>query len=94
MKSSVSLLVLAAAPVALALLAAAPASAGCETQAFAQYCDGPVKQDGTWDRCMVAFGTVNAFGQTVVPSTSRCFPIDPNAFPTFPLGQPLSHIYP
>jgi hypothetical protein len=73
---------------------AAPASAGCETQAFAQYCDGPIRPDGTWDRCMVAFGTTNAFGAVIVPSTSRCYPIDPNAFPPFPLGQPLYHVYP
>jgi hypothetical protein len=73
---------------------AAPAYAGCETQAFAKYCDGPVRPGGTWDRCMEAFGTVNAFGQVQVPTVSRCYPIDPNAFPPTPLGQPQEHIYP
>lgn len=43
---------------------------------------------------MEAFGTVNGFGQVVVPPVSRCYPIDPNAFPPTPLGQPQEHIYP
>lgn len=73
---------------------AAPAAAGCEGQAFAQYCDGPIRPDGTWDRCMEAYGTTNAFGAVLVPNVSRCYPIDPNAFPPTPLGQPLYHIYP
>lgn len=73
---------------------AARASAGCESQAFAQYCDGPVRPDGTWDRCMVAYGTTNVFGATVIPDVSRCYPIDPTAFPLTPLGQPPQHIYP
>lgn len=77
---------------------AAPASAGCEFQAFAKYCDGPVRPDGTWDRC---FETTpqpfyGQYGQIAgyVPVTGRCYPVDPNAFPQFPLGQPLYHIYP
>lgn len=77
------------------VILAAPASAGCETQPFAQYCDGPVRPDGTWDRCQVAFGTTNAFGAVIVPSTSRCYPINPaEPWPMFPLGQPQYHIYP
>jgi hypothetical protein len=74
---------------------AAPAFAGCETQPFAQYCDGPARPDGSWDRCQATFGNVNAFGQYTVPPTSRCYPINPaEPWPMFPLGQPQYHIYP
>lgn len=73
---------------------AAPAAAGCEGQAFAQYCDGPIRPDGTWDRCFVAYGSTNAFGQVTVPPVGRCYPVDPTAYPMFPLGQPQYHVYP
>jgi hypothetical protein len=77
---------------------AAPASAGCEAQVFAQYCDGPVRPDGTWDRCFQSApqATFGQWGQVsgIVPSVGRCYPIDPNAFPPTPLGQPQYHIYP
>lgn len=43
---------------------------------------------------MVAYGTTNVFGQTVVPNVGRCYPIDPADFPVIPLGQPPYHIYP
>lgn len=71
---------------------APPASAGCETQPFAQYCDGPVRPDGSWDRCVVIFGQAG-YG-TYIPSTSRCYPYDPAAPPPTPLGQPQYHVYP
>jgi hypothetical protein len=77
---------------------AAPASAGCEAQPFAQYCDGPIRDDGTWDRCFSTApqATYGQYGQVtgIVPSVGRCYPIDPTAYPTFPLGQPQYHIYP
>ncbi|TXI62204.1 CDGP domain-containing protein [Mycolicibacterium mageritense] len=86
------------APACLAVGFAAPANAGCETQPFAQYCDGPIREDGTWDRC---FSTqpqaINGqYGQVTgwVPSVGRCYPVDPNAFPPTPIGQPQYHIYP
>jgi hypothetical protein len=67
---------------------AAPANAGCETQPFAMYCDSPVRPDGTWDRCQSTL-------QSGVPSTYRCYPVDPSQpWPMFPLGQPQYHIYP
>jgi len=36
------------------------------------------------------------FGQATgyVPSVGRCYPVDPNAFPPTPLGQPLYYIDP
>jgi hypothetical protein len=79
---------------AASVVLAAPASAGCEGQAFAQYCDGPIRPDGTWDRCFVAYGSTNAFGAVTVPAVGRCYPIDPNAWPMLPLGQPQYHVYP
>ena len=77
---------------------APPANAGCETQPFAQYCDGPIRADGTWDRCFSSApqGIYGQWGQVtgVVPSVGRCYPVDPNAWPVTPLGQPQYHIYP
>lgn len=76
---------------ALGVGIAAPASAGCETQAFAQYCDGPIRPDGTFDRCQTAFGQTYPY----IPTTHRCYPVDPSQpWPMFPLGQPQHHIYP
>ena len=72
----------------LGVATAAPAAAGCETQAFAQYCDGPARPDGTWDRCQSTF-------QAGVMPTNRCYPVNPaEPWPMFPLGQPQYHIYP
>jgi hypothetical protein len=74
---------------------AAPADAGCETQPFARYCDGPIRTDGTFDRCQTTFGNVNAFGAYTVPPTYRCYPVDPaQPWPMFPLGQPQHYIAP
>ncbi|UVT31474.1 hypothetical protein SEA_SEJANUS_41 [Mycobacterium phage Sejanus] len=80
------------------VILAAPASAGCETQPFAQYCDGPVRPDGTWDRCFTTQPQLinGQYGQVtgLVPSVGRCYPVDPNNFPPTPIGQPQYHIYP
>lgn len=85
-------------PASVGISVAAPANAGCESGPFAQYCDGPVKADGTWDRCFTSapqsfsgqYGQVAGF----IPSTGRCYPVDPNEFPPTPIGQPQYHIYP
>lgn len=75
---------------------AAPASAGCEYQVFAQYCDGPIQPDGTWERCFVAAGQTfsGQYGQVAgwIPPVGRCYEVDPAAFPVTPLGQPPYHI--
>jgi hypothetical protein len=88
----------AAAAVSGAVALAPAATAGCESQVFATYCDGPIRPDGTWDRCFQSApqATYGQWGQVsgVVPSVGRCYPIDPNAFPPTPLGQPPYHIYP
>ncbi|CPV56993.1 CDGP domain-containing protein [Mycobacteroides abscessus] len=85
-------------PASIGIGFAAPASAGCEAGPFAQYCDGPIKADGTWDRCFTSApqATFGQYGQVSgwVPSTGRCYPVDPNEFPPTPLGQPQYHIYP
>jgi hypothetical protein len=77
---------------------AAPAAAGCETGPFAQYCDGPIRPDGTWDRCFSTTpqATYGQYGQVsgIVPSVGRCYPYDPTNPPMTPLGQPNYHVYP
>ena len=74
---------------AVSLGVAPSANAGCETQAFAMYCDTAPRPDGTWDRCQTTFGSY------LVPPTYRCYPVDPSQpWPMFPLGQPQYHIYP
>ncbi|MCW2521323.1 MAG: hypothetical protein JWR46_3942 [Mycobacterium sp.] len=47
--SAVTALFFASAIRAVGIAMAGPASAGCVGQVFAQYCDGPIKPDGTWD---------------------------------------------
>ncbi|MUL46643.1 hypothetical protein FZI85_10950 [Mycobacterium sp. CBMA293] len=91
--------------VALALSAggvvtAAPASAGCETNALgAQYCDTPARPDGTWDRCVNVAPTpfFGQYGQIagVTPAYGKCWPVNPaEPWPVTPIGQPQYHIYP
>jgi hypothetical protein len=76
-------------------IACAPAaSAGCEGPPLAQYCDGPVKPDGNWQRCMNAYGGPiysNPVG-SYFPNTWKCFNVHPDAFP--PAPQPQYHIDP
>lgn len=79
---------------AAGLVVAPSASAGCESQAFATYCDGPIKPDGTWDRCFQTNGETNVFGGVISPSVGRCYPYDPVNPPVTPLGQPQDHVYP
>lgn len=90
--------VVAALPTMAAVGFAAPAVAGCEAQVFAQYCDGPIRPDGTWDRCFSTQpqATLGQYGQVTgwVPSVGRCYPVDPDAWPPTPIGQPQYHIYP
>jgi len=83
----------------LALLPAPPATAypgdpaaGCETQVFAMYCDGPIRPDGTWQRCTSTAPSYTGGAYPVyVPPTYMCRVIgDP--VPPLPLGQPPHHI--
>jgi hypothetical protein len=93
----------AAIAVALGLLGgvtAAPASAGCETNALgAMYCDSQPRPDGTWDRC-VSVNQQPYFGQYgqiagVTPAYGKCWPVNPaEPWPVVPIGQPQYHIYP
>ena len=78
---------------------AVPASAGCESQPSAHYCDGPIRADGTWQRCQVAFGGPVYDAQSRLqgwkPDTSRCYRVDPaEPWPVTPAGQPRYHIDP
>lgn len=61
--------------------------AGCETQGFANYCDGPIRPDGSWKRCMFAHSQYG--GGVYTPPVQNCFVV-PGAdqiAPT-PIGQP------
>ncbi len=66
--------------------------AGCETQVFANYCDGPIREDGSWKRCLFAHGQYTGSGG-YIPPVQNCF-IVPGAgqIPPLPLGQPPYHI--
>jgi hypothetical protein len=60
---------------------------GCETQVFANYCDGPIRPDGSWKRCLFAHG------QYGVPPVQNCFIVPGgDQIPPTPLGQPDHHI--
>jgi hypothetical protein len=85
-----------AATPAVALVLAAPASAGCETNLLgALYCDSAPRADGTWDRCYTVNPTTNVFGQVLVPGAQKCYPVNPaEPWPVVPIGQPQYHIYP
>jgi hypothetical protein len=52
-----------------------------------QLCDGPIREDGSWKRCLFSDGV--GFS----PPTVNCF-IVPGAdqIPMFPIGQPNYHI--
>lgn len=66
--------------------------AGCETQVFATYCDGPIREDGSWKRCLTAAPQYTPIGG-YIPPVQNCF-IVPAAdqIPALPLGQPNHHI--
>jgi hypothetical protein len=65
---------------------------GCETQVFANYCDGPIREDGSWKRCLFAHSQYTGSGG-YIPPVQNCF-IVPAAdqIPPLPLGQPNHHI--
>ncbi|BBX00913.1 hypothetical protein MMOR_18490 [Mycolicibacterium moriokaense] len=60
---------------------------GCVTALAQQLCDGPIREDGSWKRCLFSDGV--GFS----PPTVNCF-IVPGAdqIPMFPIGQPNYHI--
>lgn len=64
---------------------------GCETQIFANYCDGPIRQDGSWKRCM--FARAQAGNNFFIPPVQNCFVVPGvDQIPALPLGQPDHHI--
>lgn len=65
--------------------------AGCETQVFANYCDGPIREEGSWKRCLFAHGSYG--GGSYIPPVQNCFIVaNENEIPPLPLGQPSHHI--
>lgn len=82
---------------ATGIAAAAPASAGCETNMLgAQYCDSPVRADGTWDRCWQTNPTpyFGQYGQVagILPGQGKCYPVGVDQ--QWLIGEPQYHIYP
>ncbi|EHI13163.1 CDGP domain-containing protein [Mycolicibacterium thermoresistibile] len=94
----VGLMFASAAALAFGLTAAGPALAvpgdpmpGCETQVFANWCDGPIREDGSWKRCLFAHGQYG--GGVYTPPVQNCFIVPgPDRIPPLPLGQPPYHI--
>lgn len=84
---------------ALGLMTAAPAAAvpgdpmpGCETQVFATYCDGPIREDGSWKRCLFV-PAQPTYGGGFAPPVQNCFIVPGvDQIPPLPLGQPPHHI--
>lgn len=78
--------------------AAAPAHAGCMVNMLgAQYCDSPVKADGTWQRCWATgqqlYPTGGYPGFGVVPAMGNCYTLNPaEPWPVVPVGQPQYYI--
>ncbi len=76
-----------------------PASAGCESRSSAQYCDAPIRSDGTWQRCQVTPGGPiygpNSEVRGWTPETSRCYDVDPaEPLSATAAGGPRYHIDP
>jgi hypothetical protein len=66
--------------------------AGCETQVFASYCDGPIREDGSWKRCLLASSQYTPAGG-YIPPVQNCFIVPAiDQIPMLPLGQPSHHI--
>lgn len=67
------------------LVAAPPASAGCQYGgAFISKCDGPVQPDGTWQRCLaVARWVPSGLSSHLVPE-KHCATLGPGQFPADP----------
>lgn len=96
-------LVLSAAPaIAAGILASVPIAhadpdqmgTNCESNFWGSlYCDGPVRPDGTWTRCVTTqqqlSGGFDSNPPILIPSIHKCYPVDPAAMP---FGQPDHHI--
>jgi hypothetical protein len=68
---------------------------GCETQILGNvYCDGPIRMDGSFKRCLYAPGSwTGGLRGFYTPPVTNCFLIDPTQpWPALPLGQPQHHI--
>lgn len=74
----------------LGLGLAAPANAGCETKPTHQYCDLPMRPDGTWDRCRIIFGKGVGGISGHRKGEVRCYPMNPTLMPY--TGEPRHYI--
>lgn len=92
MRKIVAALAVSLAPAAIAVgtvILAPKANAGCQSivvlGGWRETCDGPIRPDGTWDRC--DSGGFGAFG-----GGGHCFPMGGHL--GVPPGQQPGHIYP
>lgn len=86
---------LAALLTAVALIVAAPpASAGCQYGgAFLSKCDGPVQPDGTWQRCVAFTHLVLSGASSFLMPERRCDVMGPDERPPdFSFSDPPTHI--
>lgn len=65
------------------IAAAPPAGAGCRNllwaeHPFAQECDGPIRPDGTWQRCMTYSNYNFISPEQLRPDERRSIALDPN----------------
>ncbi len=73
---------------------APPAAAGCLYGGpYISKCDGPVQQDGTWERCVgIARWVPSGFSTHLVP-VKQCGGMGPGQHPPDPVfADPLTHI--
>jgi hypothetical protein len=67
---------------------------GCETNGLGgAYCDGPIRPDGTFQRCIYTSGSyIGGRWPSYLPPTTNCMIIDNNNWPAFPPWVPNHHI--
>jgi hypothetical protein len=67
-----------------------PGPHGCIWQLGSQLCDGPIRPNGTFQRCWAnpGFVTIGPYGGNGVGAISQCEIVDPNNWPIIPIGAP------
>ncbi|OBK71596.1 hypothetical protein [Mycobacterium sp. 1274761.0] len=85
---------LAALLIAVGLIAAPPASAGCLYGGpYISKCDGPIQPDGTWQRCVAVAQYVPRGLSSYLTPVKNCDLMGPYGHPAdFTFSDPLTHI--
>jgi hypothetical protein len=89
----VTLAVVAAAMAAtgISIASAAPASAGCEPRPLTNYCDKPVRADGSWRRCFYNTPLVDGQGGLFSTGGGNCYDVPGPGLDPYPWA-PQEHI--